>query len=257
MIFLAHGIGGVRDLPVPESFFFTTAAIVLVVSFVLLGSCGSGRCSRRTRTVVASPRDWAPSCSRARVRVALQVVSVALFALTFATARVRHDRRAPELRADVRLRRLLARRSVAVRAVRERVAGTEPVARARGLDGVAPRGVGPAGAPRSRVDGSVGSLPGGRCALLVRGTGAREPSPRIPAHARDRHRPVLVLGARGDGGLRTRRMDAVGRGVRGRVRAPVEDLGIRRARGPGRRALAVHRPRRRRAPVAGRSPSSR
>ena len=34
---LAHGIGGVRDLPVPESFFFTTAAIVLVVSFVLLG----------------------------------------------------------------------------------------------------------------------------------------------------------------------------------------------------------------------------
>ena len=37
MNFLAHGIGGVRDLPVPESFFFTTAAIVLVVSFVLLG----------------------------------------------------------------------------------------------------------------------------------------------------------------------------------------------------------------------------
>ena len=37
MIFLAHGIGGVRDLPVPESFFFTTAAVVLVVSFVLLG----------------------------------------------------------------------------------------------------------------------------------------------------------------------------------------------------------------------------
>jgi hypothetical protein len=35
---LAHGIGGVRDLPVPESFFFTTAAIVLVVSFVLLGA---------------------------------------------------------------------------------------------------------------------------------------------------------------------------------------------------------------------------
>ena len=38
MIFLAHGIGGVRDLPVPESFFFTTAAIVLIVSFVLLGA---------------------------------------------------------------------------------------------------------------------------------------------------------------------------------------------------------------------------
>ena len=35
---LAHGIGGVRDLPFRESFFFTTAAIVLVVSFILLGA---------------------------------------------------------------------------------------------------------------------------------------------------------------------------------------------------------------------------
>jgi hypothetical protein len=35
---LAHGIGGVRDLPVPESYFFTTAAVVLVVSFVALGA---------------------------------------------------------------------------------------------------------------------------------------------------------------------------------------------------------------------------
>ena len=34
---LAHGIGGVRDLPVPESFFYTTAAVVLVVSFLVLG----------------------------------------------------------------------------------------------------------------------------------------------------------------------------------------------------------------------------
>ena len=37
MIFLAHGIGGVQDLPVPKSFFYASAAIVLVVSFVLLG----------------------------------------------------------------------------------------------------------------------------------------------------------------------------------------------------------------------------
>jgi hypothetical protein len=38
MSFLAHGIGGVRDLPVPESFFFATAVVVLVVSFILLGA---------------------------------------------------------------------------------------------------------------------------------------------------------------------------------------------------------------------------
>jgi hypothetical protein len=35
--FLAHGIGGVRDLPVPDSYFFAGASIVLVVSFVALG----------------------------------------------------------------------------------------------------------------------------------------------------------------------------------------------------------------------------
>jgi hypothetical protein len=34
---LAHGIGGVRDLPVPEWLFFYGAGIVLVVSFVALG----------------------------------------------------------------------------------------------------------------------------------------------------------------------------------------------------------------------------
>ena len=37
MIFIAHGIGGVRDLPVPDSFFFAGAALVLVISFVALG----------------------------------------------------------------------------------------------------------------------------------------------------------------------------------------------------------------------------
>ena len=38
MIYLAHGIGGVRDLPVPTWLFFWGAAIALVASFVLLGA---------------------------------------------------------------------------------------------------------------------------------------------------------------------------------------------------------------------------
>ena len=86
MILLAHGIGGVRDLPVPESFFFTTAAIVLVVSFVLLGALWR-------RPLLAAHRDGVPLPSRlSRVvlsrglRVALQLVSVAVFCLTLATA---------------------------------------------------------------------------------------------------------------------------------------------------------------------------
>ena len=36
MIFLAHGIGGVRDLPVPTWLFYWGGGIVLVASFVLL-----------------------------------------------------------------------------------------------------------------------------------------------------------------------------------------------------------------------------
>ena len=35
---LAHGIGGVQDLPVPKWLFFWGGAFVLVVSFILLGA---------------------------------------------------------------------------------------------------------------------------------------------------------------------------------------------------------------------------
>ncbi len=38
MMFLAHGIGGVRDLPVPTWLFYWGGGIVLVASFVLLGT---------------------------------------------------------------------------------------------------------------------------------------------------------------------------------------------------------------------------
>ena len=83
---IAHGIGGVRDLPVPESFFFTTAAIVLVVSFVLLGALwrrplletlGDGRPLPRTLQAVLLSRV---------VRVVLGTASVALLVLVLLTA---------------------------------------------------------------------------------------------------------------------------------------------------------------------------
>ena len=82
---LAHGIGGGRDLPVPESFFFTTAAIVLVVSFIVLGALwrrpllerrvGGRRLPRWLQAVLLSPV----------LRVAVQAFSVALLALVLAT----------------------------------------------------------------------------------------------------------------------------------------------------------------------------
>ena len=34
---LAHGVGGVRDLPVPSWLFFWGGAVVLVISFLALG----------------------------------------------------------------------------------------------------------------------------------------------------------------------------------------------------------------------------
>ena len=83
---LAHGIGGVRDLPVPETYFFWTAAIVLVASFVLLGALWR-------RPLLAAHADGRPLPSALGVlllskplRIALQALSGGLFVLTFATA---------------------------------------------------------------------------------------------------------------------------------------------------------------------------
>ena len=86
MIFLAHGIGGVRDLPVPESFFFTTAAVVLVVSFVLLGLLWKRPLLEEHADGRALPKALSGFFLSTALRVVLQIVSVAVFALTLATA---------------------------------------------------------------------------------------------------------------------------------------------------------------------------
>jgi hypothetical protein len=83
---IAHGIGVVRDLPIPAAYFFVGAAVVLVASFVLLfylwrrplleaHSHGSALSSALSRFVL----------SRA-VRIALGAFSVGLLGLTFSTA---------------------------------------------------------------------------------------------------------------------------------------------------------------------------
>ena len=83
---LAHGIGGVRDLPVPESFFFTTAAIVLVVSFILLGALWR----RPLLESHAGGRLLPPALSSLvlsrGLRLVLQTVSVGILVLSVATA---------------------------------------------------------------------------------------------------------------------------------------------------------------------------
>jgi hypothetical protein len=86
MIFLAHGIGGVRDLPVPESFFFTTAAVVLLVSFVLLGLLWKRPLLEQHADGRLLPNALSAFFLSTALRVALQVVSVGVFVLTLATA---------------------------------------------------------------------------------------------------------------------------------------------------------------------------
>ena len=88
MTLVAHGIGGVRDLPVPEWLFFWGAAVVLVASFLLLGTlwrhpllprlaAGRGASEWLSRLVLGRP-----------LRVVLQAVSTALLVLVFTTALV-------------------------------------------------------------------------------------------------------------------------------------------------------------------------
>jgi len=83
---VAHGIGVVRDLPVPASFFFVGAFFVLVVSFILLGV-------RWRRPLLEShaggrllPRRLSALLLSRALRFVLQAVAVGIFVLTLATA---------------------------------------------------------------------------------------------------------------------------------------------------------------------------
>jgi hypothetical protein len=83
---LAHGIGGVRDLPVPESFFFTAAAIVLVVSFVALGALWRRPLLERHEAGRPLPGVLQTVLLSPALRILLGAISVALLALVLATA---------------------------------------------------------------------------------------------------------------------------------------------------------------------------
>jgi len=86
VIHLAHGIGGVRDLPVPESFFFTTAAIVLVVSFVALGALWRRPLLERQEEGRLLPGALQTVLLSRALRVLVGAISVGVFALVLTTA---------------------------------------------------------------------------------------------------------------------------------------------------------------------------
>jgi hypothetical protein len=83
---VAHGIGGVRDLPVPESFFFTAAAIVLVVSFVALGALWQRPLLERHEPGRRLPGALQTLLLSRALRVLLGAISIGLLVLVLTTA---------------------------------------------------------------------------------------------------------------------------------------------------------------------------
>jgi hypothetical protein len=87
-VIIAHGIGGVRDLPVPEWLFFWGAAVVLVVSFVALGALWKRPLLSPRTEGRPAPEALSRVALATVLRVALQTVSVALLVLIFAAATI-------------------------------------------------------------------------------------------------------------------------------------------------------------------------
>jgi hypothetical protein len=82
---LAHGLGGIRDLPVPGWLFLFGGALVLVVSFVALGILWTEpRLAPGAGERPLSPR-WQRLLAPG-LRIALQTASLALFALVWSAA---------------------------------------------------------------------------------------------------------------------------------------------------------------------------
>jgi hypothetical protein len=88
---LAHGIGGVRDLPVPLWLFYYGAGIVLIVSFAALGALWK----RPLLATAAEGRGLGRGISRVllgpELRIVLGALSIGLFALVFAASLVGRD----------------------------------------------------------------------------------------------------------------------------------------------------------------------
>jgi len=83
---LAHGIGVVRDLPIPAVYFYVGASLVLVVSFVLLFALWRRPLLEERAKGQALPGWFGRLVLSGAVRIVLGLFSVLLFGLTLATA---------------------------------------------------------------------------------------------------------------------------------------------------------------------------
>lgn len=85
---VAHGLGGVKDLPVPTWIFYWGGAVVLVLSFVALGVLWRQPLLERHANSRRAPRWVEGAVFWTPLRVAIQTLSFVLFALVFAAALV-------------------------------------------------------------------------------------------------------------------------------------------------------------------------
>ena len=213
---VAHGIGGVQDLPVPTWLFFWGGAVVLVVSFVALGALW-----QTPRLAAAAAGRRAPGATFGRVvlgpvRIAVQALSVVLF---------------------VARARLGARRHAAIRSATSRRPGSTSSS-GSGLPllsllfGNVWRALSPWRAladafvwvwerlgrearPLAVYPERLGRYPGRVALLRVRRARALLLEPVEPARARVRDRALLLRGAVRDGRVRPRRPGpSAGRGSR-------------------------------------------
>ncbi len=83
---IAHGIGGVRDLPVPDWLFFWGGAVVLVLSFLALGALWRTQQLERRAAGRPLPAALERFLRSAALHAVLGVVSAALLVLVFLTA---------------------------------------------------------------------------------------------------------------------------------------------------------------------------
>lgn len=88
MSVVAHGLGGVRDLPVPAWIFYWGGAVVLVASFVLLGVLWRDPLLAKHSRSRGTSRWLDRVVLSATLRVAIQMLSVVLFVLVFVSALV-------------------------------------------------------------------------------------------------------------------------------------------------------------------------
>jgi hypothetical protein len=83
---LAHGLGPIKDLPVPTWLFYWGGAVVLVVSFVLLGLLWREPLLARHARGRPAPERLSAFLLSTPLRVAVQTLSVLLLVLVFLTA---------------------------------------------------------------------------------------------------------------------------------------------------------------------------